>query len=180
MGDAVTSANFIQHVYNVKVSRASNKIISFFPTFSSLVGTTYYDIDAFITAVNGAKSGRALAQIISIPVGVIMHLNALHFELDDRNNCDALPGAEILAVVDIAQIIVMRSTPNQDTRDNERLRNTSMPELTVQNFTTSNFESFMYNIKSDVYFVGGIHGVPFYYLLGEFCGNYKENWESWS
>ena len=107
MGDAVTSANFIQHVYNVKVSRASNKIISFFPTFSSLVGTTYYDIDAFITAVNGAKSGRALAQIISIPVGVIMHMKVLRFELYDKNKCDALPDEVMLVAIDITQNFII-------------------------------------------------------------------------
>ena len=79
MDDAVSFAHFIQNVCNVTVAHASNKIISFFPMFRSLMRTTDYDIDKLITNVHVANSVRALAQRIYIPVGVIMHLKALHF-----------------------------------------------------------------------------------------------------
>ena len=85
--------------------------------FSSIMGTTYDNINKFVTSVHGANSGRALAQSISIPVGVIMHLNVLRFELDDRNKCDAVPGAVMLADIDISQLFFMRSTCNQDDSD---------------------------------------------------------------
>ena len=84
MDDAVAFAHFIWHILNVSVACASNKIISFLPTFTSLVVTTDDDINKFIATVHGENSGRALSQRIYIPVGVIMHLKALHFELDDR------------------------------------------------------------------------------------------------
>ena len=80
-----------------------------FPTFSFIVGTTDYGIDKFITAVHGENYGRSLSQRISIPVGVIMHLNALRFELDDRNNYDALPDTAMIVAIDIEQLIFMRS-----------------------------------------------------------------------
>ena len=34
----------------------------------------------------------------------------------------------------------------------------------------------MYNFKSAVYRVDGIHGVPIDYLLKEIEGNYNDNW----
>ena len=45
------------------------------------------------------------------------------------------------------------------------LKKTSMPELTVPNFTTSKLESFMDNFRSAVSRVDGIHRVPIDYLL---------------
>ena len=101
------------------------------------MGTTDDDIDKFITAVHGAKYVRALAQSVYIPVGVIIHLKSLCFELDDRNKCDALPDISMLTSIYIAQLIVMSFTRNQDDKNTERLKKTSMPELTVSNFTTS-------------------------------------------
>ena len=56
-----------------------------FPYFSSLMGTKDDEIDKFITYVHGKKSGRALAQRITITSSVNMNLNALRFELGDRN-----------------------------------------------------------------------------------------------
>ena len=126
------------------------------------MGTTDDKIDKFITTVHGKNYGRALAQMISVPVGGIMHLKVLHFELDERNKCDALPDAEILEAIYIAQLIVMRSSRNQEACYTEGLKNTSMTELTVQIFTTSKFESFMENFKTAVSRVCWIHGVPIY------------------
>ena len=77
---AVSFEKCIQHVCNVNFSRDSNKILSFFPAFSFLMGTTYDEIDKFITAVHGTNSVRDLDQSIYIPVGVITHLNAPCFE----------------------------------------------------------------------------------------------------
>ena len=98
----------------------------FLPTFSSLAGTTDDKIDKFITTVRGKNYGRALAQMISVPVGGIMHLKVLHFELDERNRCDDLLDAEILEAIYIAQLIVMRSSRNQEACYTEGLKNTSM------------------------------------------------------
>ena len=67
--------------------------------FSSLVKTTDDKIDKFITAVHGTKFRRALDQRISITVDVIKNLEALCFELYDRNKCDALPNAAMLAAI---------------------------------------------------------------------------------
>ena len=85
MEGAVDFAHYIQYVCNVTVPRASNKVLLFLPTFSSLMGTTDDNIDKFITPVHCDNSGRVLYQRISIPVGVIIHLKAQRFELDDRN-----------------------------------------------------------------------------------------------
>ena len=57
---------------------------------------------------------------IPIPVGFIIHLKVLRFELDDRNECYSLPDAAILAAIDISQLFVMRITCNEDSRDVER------------------------------------------------------------
>ena len=118
-----------------------------FANITSLVVTTDDDIDKFIATVHGENSGRALAQMISIPVGVIMHLKALCFELKNRNKCDVLPDATMIAAIDISQLIVSRSICEQYARDTERLRKTSMPELAIPIFNTSNFECFMDNFK---------------------------------
>ena len=85
MDYVVAFVHFIQHILNVNIDCANNKIISFFTTFSSLMGTTDDDIDKFVTTVHGVKSGRDIPHRIFIPVDVIMHLKNLHSELDDRN-----------------------------------------------------------------------------------------------
>ena len=90
MDDAVAFAYFTQPVCNVNVARNSNKKILFFRTFSSLMGPTNDDIDKLITAFHGETYGITLAQRISIPVVIIMHIKALCFELYDRNNLYAL------------------------------------------------------------------------------------------
>ena len=109
--------------------------------------TTDDDIDKFIAAVHGANSGRAFFQRISIPVGVIMHLKALRFELDGRNKCDVLPDAEIFAYIDIADLIVLRITHNQDSCDAEILKQTSLPKLKVTKSFYKKFESFLDNLE---------------------------------
>ena len=60
MDDALAFAHFIQHVCNVNVACASNEILSFLPTFSSLMGTIDNDIDKFITAVHGKTLKESL------------------------------------------------------------------------------------------------------------------------
>ena len=124
------------------------------------MGTTHDDIDKFITAVHGANSVRALDQKIFIPVGIIMHVKVLCFELYDRNKWNSLPDAATLADIDKAQLILTKDTRNQYARDTERLKNTSVPELTVSKFTTSKFESFMDKFKLSVSHMDGIHGFP--------------------
>ena len=79
MYDAVAFDYFVYQIFNVKVFRDSNDIISLLPTFSSIVGTTDYYIDKFVTAVDGANFGRALAQRNSIPVGVLILIKAVFF-----------------------------------------------------------------------------------------------------
>ena len=100
----------------------SNKILSFLPKFSSLIGTTDDEIDKFITYVHGKKSGRALAQRITITSSVNMNLKVLRFELDDRNKCNALPDAAMLAAIYISQLIFTGRTLNQDDHNSERLK----------------------------------------------------------
>ena len=84
--------------------------------------TTDDDIDTFITTDRDKKYGWALAQRISIPVGVLMHLKVLHFKLDDRNKCDSLPDAAMLAAIYISQLIFTGRTLNQDDHNSERLK----------------------------------------------------------
>ena len=111
------------------------------------MGRTGDDIDKFVTTVHGKNYVRALSKRNSIPVGVIMHLKALHFRLYDRNKCYALTDVVMLADIDIAQLIVTRRTRNQNSCNSEILKQTSLPELMVPKFTTPNFESFMNNFK---------------------------------
>ena len=146
MNDAVSFAHFIQYFFNVNVARVSNKILLFLPTFSSLLGTANDDIDTFITAVRGANSG--CNPRISIPVGVLMHLKVLCFEFYYRKRLDALSDVSMLEVIDISQLIVMRSTRNKYARDSEGIKHTSLLELRIPKFTTSNSESFMDDFKS--------------------------------
>ena len=53
-----------------------------------------------------------------------------------------------------------------------------MPELTIPECTTSNFESFVDKFKSAVFHMYTIHGVHIGYLLREADGNYNYNWTS--
>ena len=108
-------------------------------------------------------------------MGVIIRLKALRFELDYISKRDALLDASMLAYIDISQLIVMRSTRNQYYRDDGKLKETSLPNLTAPEFTTSNFESFMDNYRSVVSSVDGIHGVPIDYPLIDVDGNCNYN-----
>ena len=108
---------------NVNVACASNEMLLFFPMLSSIMGTTDDDVDKLTTAVNGKNSVRHISQRISIPVGVIIQLKALCFELYDRNKCDDLPDTAIIAAIYTAHLIVMMSTRNQDASNTEMIKN---------------------------------------------------------
>ena len=69
--------------------------------------STYDDSDKFVTAVHVANSEKALSHWISFPVGVIMHMKVLRFELYDKNKCDALPDEVMLVAIDITQNFII-------------------------------------------------------------------------
>ena len=76
-----------------------------------------------------------------------MHLKMIYFKLYHINKCVALPDAEMLASIDMAELTVLMSTRNQYSCNAEILEEISLPELMIQTFTTSNFESFMDNFR---------------------------------
>ena len=84
-----------------------------------------------------------------------------------------LSDADMLAAIDIAQLIFMTIIHNQDDSNTERLQKTSVPEIMVSKFTASSSESLVDNLKSAVSCVDGIRGVPIDCLLREADGNYN-------
>ena len=78
--------------------------------------------------------------------------------------------------INIAQMIVMTRARNQYSHNTEIFKNNSIPILEVLKFTTSNFESFMYNLKSAVSRVHGIYRAFIGCLFREVGGNCNDNW----
>ena len=177
MDDPAVFTVFITTTLGVTTVRVRDKIIGFIPTFCALLATSDADLDKFVSNVHSSNSSRGANARILIANGVTMHLKSLHFELADRERCDALPDEPWLQALTVAQLTRFRAdrAVYELTKDNNT---SSLPDVTVQKFTGTNFDEFMTELTSSAGRVAGIHGIPIDYLMRETNGDYDAAWPS--
>ena len=100
MDDPAVFTAFVQNVLAVNILRARNEIVG----FCALLLTSDTDLDRFVLNVHSLNLSCPAVGCILIPNGVPMHLKSLHFELADRERCDALPAAPWLQALLVVQL----------------------------------------------------------------------------
>ena len=100
---------FLQNTLSITTGRVRDEITSFVATFRDLLATTDNDIDTFVKETHNSNSARNANTKILIPASAVTSLKSLLFELQARDNCNALPNAAILANIDEAQLIAMKN-----------------------------------------------------------------------
>ena len=104
MDDPLVFRAFLQNAVNITTVRTLNAITAFLPTLRDLLTTTDDEITAFVTTTHNSNSARANNAKILIPVHFAISLQALLFELKDRDLCNALPTAPVIQAITTADL----------------------------------------------------------------------------
>ena len=178
MDDNILFQTFITNVARVTVPRARNEILQFLPNFRSLLGTSEKEIDNFVKSTHSSNSARANNARILIPTTATLALKAVLFELKDRQLCDALPTATMLAALDAEQVSQLRNQRNQYIQDQSQESDNPLSSMDIPKLTTSNYESFITAFQSLASRTKGASGVTLDYLMRTQNGNYETPWVS--
>ena len=158
-------ANFVQNVLGVPTPWAQNTIIAFVSTFTDLLSATDEEINSFVTTTHSSNSARAANAKILIPSNVAVLLQALLFELKDRDLCNALPDAAMLNAITPVQLGALRRS-RANAIAHAKNRNTSTAaSMTVPAFKGSNYDEFIAAFKSLASRQIGINGLPLDYIM---------------
>ena len=143
MDNIALFSDFIQNVLRIAIQRNRQAVATFMPTFRAVLTTSDNDIDDFVKSIHGNNSRLQQQQRITIEPSVVIYLKGLHFELKDRERCDALPDAAWLGNLDIPQLITFRADRSEYTENQKISKGLKMPDVEVPKLTPDNFDNFM-------------------------------------
>ena len=176
MDDVALFENFVQVTLNVAVARNRQAILGFMPTFRAVLTTSDGDMDDFVKSTHGNNSRLNQNQRVTIDPSVVIYLKGLHFELKDRERCDALPDAAWPGLLNLALLVRFRADRSEYLENQKITANTKMPEVDVPKLTPNNFDEFMTHFTSAARNVNGAYGDPIDYLFRSTNGNYDAAW----
>ena len=178
MDDPAIFTNFLNTRCGTLNARSRNEILSFIPTFRSLLAMSDDDIVQFVKQTHAANTARGNNQRILISPTTVLALQAILFELKDRDICNSLPTAAILGNITAAQMAAMRAQKTQAVIDASNADSISFPDMPVPKLTTTNYDSFHIAFSAVAARTKGMHGIPIDYLLRSRNGAYSEAWTS--
>ena len=167
MDDPVCFQNFVRNQLGVTANNAANAINDFVPTFSDLLAVSDDKIDKFVTTIHGANSGLAAADKIVIPHAAVTGLQAMLFELRDRQKCDALPDMALLNAITAADLRSLRRARSTALRFADDRKDSTPAGMEIPKFKGSNFDEFMTAFRSLASRQIGANGLPLDYLMRE-------------
>ena len=179
MNDPNSFHRFITEVADVTQNNAITAIQAFTPTFSDLLSTSDEEIEKFVTTTHGANSGRAAADRIVIPPNAISALQAMLFELKDRQKCQALPTPETLNALMQPQLSILKQQRALAKEHLKKKRDSNLPPMEVPKFKGQNYDEFMTSFTTLVSRQTGVNDLPLDYLMRENeTGNYEAAYTS--
>ena len=174
MDDPNTFETFVQNVLNVTDATARNAITNFIPTMTDLMGTSDDEIESFVKTTHGANSGRNAGDKIVIQHSVVIGLQAMAFELRDRQKCDALPDQPTINAITTADMSVLRRERSAALRYMVNRKDTTPATMDVPEFKGTNFDAFMTAFKTLAARQIGANELPLDYLMREHpAGDYN-------
>ena len=166
MDDTNAFDNFLQNVVGVTVPHARNAILDFIPTLSDLLALSDDEIASFVATIHASNSARANNAKVLISPQVTVSLQALLFELKDRELCGALPTLAEINMITIADLAFLRKSRNAALQHNKRRKEASASkEMTVPKFHGHNYDEFISAFKSLASRHVGVNGLPLDYLM---------------
>ena len=173
MNDPAVFAHFVQNVLGVTTPRVRNVIFDFVPTFNDLLSTTDDEIAAFVSTTHSSNSARGNTQKILIPSNVSISLQAMLFELKDRELCQALPDQATLQAITPVHLTALRRARATALEHKKNRSASTSSSMTVPSFKGSNYDEFIAAFKSLASRQIGVNDLPLDYILrDEPPGNY--------
>ena len=142
MNDPVIFDRFLENVAGVTVANARNAITAFIATFQDLLTTNDSEINTFVQNTHSSNSARTRGKI-SIPPGSVISIQAILFELKDRQRCGALPTAEVLNAINIPQLSLLKQSRSNALEQKKNRANNNLPAMSIPKFTGNNFDEFI-------------------------------------
>ena len=135
--------NFLRDVAGLTVARHRNAMSDFVGTFAALLSTRDKEIEDFVT--NTHRSNSALAQRDKLYIGpaAVLSIQAMLFELKDRQNCGALPTEPVLRAITREQVILLRQARSQAKDQRDQRNNTTLSTMSIPKFVGTNYDEFM-------------------------------------
>ena len=115
---------------------------------------------------------------IIFPAGAVIVLQSLLYELKDRERCNALPSAVMLAGLDPAQMSTLRSQRTQAIYDSTQERIAVLPSMNLPKLTTENYEAFNTALLALTARTMGTSGTTLDYLTRTTTFNFDSPWPS--
>jgi hypothetical protein len=178
MDDPNLFEGFIRTIVGITTPRVLQEILTFANTFRALLASTSKDLDSFIKNTHSSNSARANNAKILIPAGAVVMLQSILFELKDRERCNALPNAVMLAGIDNAQMTAIRAQRSQALHDAAQDKLATLPVMEVPKLTATNYEAFNTAFVALATRTMGTNGTTLDYLTRTVDGNYDDPWDS--
>ena len=179
MNDRNVFNKFLQRALGVTQVRTRNAILDFIPTMNDLLSLSEDEISSFVSTIHSSNTARGNSKILISP-NVTVSLQALLFELKDRQICNALPDQAVIDAIQPADVAVLRRSRGQALEHKKRRKqNTATAAMTVPKFNGSNYDEFITAFRSLASRSIGLNDLPLDYLMRDSApGTYNQAWAS--
>jgi hypothetical protein len=166
MNDPDCFRNFLEDACGITNDNAVNAITGFINTFQDLLTTTDSEINTFVQNTHSSNSARTRNKI-SIPPGAVISIQAILFELKDRERCDALPTAETFDALTPAQMTILKQSRSNAIEQKKNRASANLPAMTVPKVTGNNYDEFITSFTTLANRQIGLNDLPLDYLMRE-------------
>ena len=166
MNDPEIFNRFLENTAGIRVAHARTAVTDFIRTFHDLLTTTDSEINTFVQNTHSSNSARPRNKI-SIPPGAVIALQAMLFELKDRESCGSLPNADTLNALTIEQISLLKQSRSSALEQKKNRANLTLPTMTVPKFTGTNYDEFMTAFTTLANRQIGLNNLPLDYIMRE-------------
>ena len=164
MNDPVIFDRFLDNVAGVTVANARNAITAFISTFQELLTTNDSEINTFVQNTHSSNSARTRGKI-SIPPGSVIAIQAILFELKDRQRCGALPNDEVLNAINVPQLTLLKQSRSNALEQKRNRANNNLPSMSIPKFTGNNYDEFITAFTTLANRQIGLNDLPLDYLM---------------
>ena len=117
------------------------ELISFADNFEYLLAISEDKLDDFVKTTHSGNTARTAEVCLLIPTGAITSLNAILFELKDRQLCNALPDRPTLLSTNDVSICILHTLRNEVLQLQQREKEAKLSELmAIVKLTFKNYQ----------------------------------------
>ena len=182
MNNQEVFSDFLTNIAGLTVARHRNAMLDFIDTFVALLSTRDKELEDFVTNVHRSNSALTQRDKIYIGPAAILSIQAMLFELKDRQNCGALPPEPVLRAITRDQVVLLRQARSQAKEQRDQRNNATLPAMTIPKFIGTNYDEFMTSFTTLASRQVGANELPLDYLMrpndtGEYSALYASREE---